>query len=265
MNIGFIGTGNMAGALVRALRKTVSADQIWLSNRTKSKAETLANEIGGNVCSNLDIAKNCQVIYLGVKPNMMQDLLSSLAPILKQREQDFVLISMASGLSLEELTEYAGGNYPIIRIMPNTPAAVGEGMILYCANSAVTPAMIDTMLSTMSAAGRFDEITEKQMDAGSAVAGCGPAFACLFMEALADGGVECGLSRKQALEYAAQMLLGSAKLVLESGQHPGALKDAVCSPGGSTIAGVHALESGGFRAAAMNAVKAAYEKTKYLK
>ena len=265
MKIGFIGTGNMAGALVRALRKTVDADQVLLSNRTRAKAEKLAEEVGAQVCDNELIARECQVIYLGVKPNMMQDLLEGLAPVLQARTQDFVLISMASGVSLDELQAYAGGAYPIIRIMPNTPAAVGAGMILYCANAAVSSDMIEKMLASMTAAGRFDAITEKQMDAGSAVAGCGPAFACLFMEALADGGVECGLSRKQALEYAAQMLMGSAKLLLETGEHPGALKDAVCSPGGSTIAGVHALESGGFRAAAMNAVKAAFEKTKNLK
>ena len=265
MNIGFIGTGNMAGALVRALCKKVDGQQVWLSNRTVSKAQELAREVGATVSTNEAIARACQVIYLGVKPNMMKDLLEELAPVLRQRSQDFVLISMASGVNLDELADYAGGTYPIIRIMPNTPAAVGAGMILYCANQAVTQQMIDDMLRSMAAAGRFDAIAEKQMDAGSAVAGCGPAFACLFMEALADGGVECGLSRKQAMEYAAQMLMGSAKLVLESGQHPGALKDAVCSPGGSTIAGVHALENGAFRSCAMNAVKAAFEKTKNLK
>ena len=265
MNYGFIGTGNMAGALVRALRQNVAADQVFLANRTPEKACKLAEEVGATVTTNAEIARNCQVIYLGVKPNMVQELLTGLAPILRERTRDFTLISMASGVSLEELADYAGGAYPIIRIMPNTPAAVGAGMILYCANAKVPQASVADMLSSMAAAGRFDAIAETQMDAGSAVAGCGPAFAYLFLEALADGGVECGLSRRQAQEYAAQMVMGAAKLLLETGSHPGVLKDTVCSPGGSTIAGVHALERSAFRAAAMDAVKAAFEKTKHLK
>jgi pyrroline-5-carboxylate reductase len=174
------------------------------------------------------------------------------------------MVSMAAGSSIE-LIQSLFGNYPIIRIMPNTPAAIGMGMILYACSKEVTAAQEEAFLQAMSGAGRFLKIDEKLIDAGSAVSGCGPAFADLFIEALADGGVACGLPRAAALEYAAQMVLGSAKLVLESGKHPGELKDAVCSPGGTTIQGVRTLEEAGFRGAVMDAVIAAYERTLELK
>ena len=144
--------------------------------------------------------------------------------------------------------------------MPNTPAAIGEGMILYCAEG-VEPEEKTAFVDVMQAAGSFDELSESLIDAGSAVSGCGPAFVYPFIEAMADGAVACGLPRAKAQLYAAQTLVGAARLVLESGDHPGALKDAVCSPGGSTIQGVRALEQNGFRSAVMEAVIAAYEKT----
>ena len=156
--------------------------------------------------------------------------------------------------------ELAGGSFPVIRVLPNTPVSVGEGMVLYTCSPEVSDDELKSFLSAMSGAGRFSETEEALIDAGSAISGCGPAFADMFMEALADGGVTCGLSRAKALEYAAQMLLGTAKLYLESGKHPGELKDAVCSPGGATIQGVRVLEERGFRGAVMDAVIAAYEK-----
>ena len=145
--------------------------------------------------------------------------------------------------------------------MPNTPVAVGSGVVMYDATENVTEEAKQPCCENLAAAGLLDPLPEKLMDAGSAVAGCGPAVAAMFLEALADGGVACGLPRAKAMEYAAQMLLGTARLALESGQHPGQLKDAVCSPGGSTIQGVRALEQGGLRCAAVEAVIAAYEKT----
>ena len=171
---------------------------------------------------------------------------------------------MAAGLSLNQLNDMAGNNLAIVRIMPNTPALIGKGMTTYCKNELVTDQQLHNLLEDLSAAGRFDAIDEKLMDAASAAAGCSPAYAYMFIEAMADGAVTCGLPRAKAMEYAAHTLLGTAKLFLETGTHPGALKDAVCSPGGSTIAGVRALEQGGFRAAAMNAVEAAYARTKEL-
>ena len=157
--------------------------------------------------------------------------------------------------------ELTGGAYPTIRIMPNTPVSVGSGMILYTASANVTAEDKPAFLQNMAAAGVLDELHEELIDAGCAISGCGPAFVDLFLEALADGGVECGLPRDKALLYAAQMVLGSARLALESDTHPAVLKDRVCSPGGSTIVGVHALEDGAFRATVMGAVSAAYAKT----
>ena len=148
--------------------------------------------------------------------------------------------------------------------MPNTPAAIGQGMILYTANDLVTEADEADFLNLMKEAGAFDRLPEQLIDAGSALSGCGPAFVYLFIEALADGGVKCGLPRDKALCYAAQTVSGAAQMVLTDGRHPGALKDAVCSPGGSTIEGVHALEDGAFRGAVMDAVAAAFKRTKEL-
>lgn len=251
----------MGGALARAACRTLDPAQVIVANRTAAKAEALAAELGCMVGSNETVAREAKYVFLGVKPQMMADLLESIGPILAERADRFVLVSMAAGLKLERLSAMAGGQYPILRIMPNTPAAVGEGVILYAANCEVTPQEIEEFTRGMAAGGMLDPLGEALLDAGSAVAGCGGAFCDLFLEALADGGVACGLPRAKAQQYAAQMLLGSARLMLETGKHPGMLKDEVCSPGGSTIQGVRALETGGFRGAVMEAVIAAYEKT----
>lgn len=264
--IGFIGCGNMGSALAAAAVQSdlIVPAQICLANRTIGKAEELAKRLGGaQTADNTDIAKYCQFIFLGVKPQMMQEVLWEIAPILKQRTDRFVLVSMAAGLSMETIQKLAGGPYPVIRLMPNTPCGIGSGMILYSRTKVHMEEMV-FFLHLMKAAGRFDEISESSIDAGSAVSGCGPAFAYLFAEALADGGVACGLPREKAVEYAAQMLYGSADMILKTGKHPGELKDAVCSPGGSTIQGVRALEQGAFRSSVIEAVIQAYEKTKEL-
>ena len=263
--LGFIGTGNMGGALARAACKSLPSDQVFLANRSAEKAKALAEELDCRVADNTAIAESADFIYLGVKPQMMADMLADIAPILAERQSRFILVSMAAGLTIADIQEMAGGTYPVIRIMPNTPASIGEGMILYTCCKGITKTEEKLFLDSMAGAGRLAAIPESQMDVGAAVSGCGPAFVDLFIEALADGGVACGLPRAQAMEFAAQMVVGSARLVLESGQHPGALKDAVCSPAGSTIQGVRALEKAGFRSAVMEAVIAAYDKTKSLK
>ena len=262
--IGFIGTGNMGGALARAAAKQ-EANRVLLTNRTQAKAEKLALEIGAEAVTQREAAEQADFLFLGVKPQMLPGLAETLAPLLKAREGRFVLVTMAAGTSIEKLLGLLGGEWPVIRIMPNTPASIGQGMILYSPGPGVTAGEEAAFLASMAAAGRFLKLEERLIDAGSSVSGCGPAFADLFIEALADGGVACGLPRKQAQEMAAQMLLGSAALCLESGKHPGVLKDAVCSPGGTTIQGVRVLEERGFRAAVMDAVIAAYEKNFNLK
>lgn len=262
---GFIGTGNMGGAVARAVRKHLDGERLLLANRTASKAEALAQELGCRTVDNETVAETANFIFLGVKPQMMAALLAELGPVLARRTNRFILVTMAAGLTIARIQELSGGNYPVIRIMPNTPAAIGEGMVLYTCSEGVSPDEEQVFLEAMSGAGRLSALSESLMDAGSAVAGCGPAFVDLFIEALADGGVACGLPRAQALEFAAQMTAGAAKLVLSSGQHPGALKDAVCSPGGTTIQGVRALEAAGLRSAVIEAVLASYEKNFDLK
>lgn len=265
MTFGFIGTGNMGGALARAARRRLEGGQLLLANRTEAKAAALAKELGASLSNNRTIAGSADYMFLGVKPQMMGDLLAEIGPELSARRNRFVLVSMAAGLTIADIQAMAGGTYPVLRIMPNTPCSIGEGMVLYTRGPGVTEEEEQTFLEAMAGAGRFAPVPEKLMDAGSAVAGCGPAFVDLFVEALADGGVACGLPRAAAVEFAAQMVLGSARLILESGKHPGELKDAVCSPGGTTIQGVRKLEEAGFRGAVMDAVIAAWEKNGNLK
>lgn len=258
--IGFIGTGNMGGALILAAAKSDSSNELLLSDIITEKAEALAEKTGGKVCDNITAAKEADFLFLGVKPQMLADTMEEIAPVLKERKDRFVLVSMLAAFTCERINKSAGGSYPVIRIMPNTPVSIGEGMILYAANEKVTHEELEFFLKAFEKAGRFSPLAEKLIDAGASVAGCGPAFVDLFIEALADGGVACGLPRAKALEYAAQMTAGAAKLILESGKHPGRLKDEVCSPGGTTIQGVRALEKGGLRSAVTEAVIAAYEK-----
>jgi len=261
---GFIGTGNMGGALARATAKTVAPENIYLADACAEKAAALAQQLGCNCATVTEVAQNCQFIFLGVKPQVMSTMLTNIAPVLKAREQAPVLISMAAGVRICDLQNMADGAYPIIRIMPNIPVSVGEGVILYDATENVSESDIATFRSALSAAGLVDPLPEALIDAGSALSGCGPAFVSLFIDALADGAVACGLTRQQATNYACQTLIGTARMLQETGMTPGALKDAVCSPGGSTIAGVAALEQGGLRAAAMQAVDAAFRRTREL-
>ena len=258
---GFIGIGNMGGAIAAAAVKAVDPGEILVSAKNEAHAQAFAAEHGVTASDNERIAREAKFVVLGVKPQFMAEVLGALKPILEVRT-DAVLVTMAAGLTMKNISDMVGGGYPVIRIMPNTPARVGQGVILYDANDRVRKEDLAEFLAAMEPAGLLDPLPERLIDAGSAVAGCGPAFACLFLEALADGGVACGLPRAKATEYAAQMVLGTAKLLMESGEHPGALKDAVCSPGGSTIQGVRALEDGGFRGTVMEAVIAAYEKSK---
>lgn len=254
----FLGTGNMGGALVRAACRSVGAEEVILSNRTRAKAQALADETGCSVAEdNRAAAESARYLFLGVKPHMVRQLLEEIAPVLTRGQ---VLVSMAAGLTTETLASWAPEGVPILRIMPNTPSAIGKGMTALCAAPDVAEEHLAAVETILAGSGRIERLEERLMDAFSAVAGCGPAFVYPFLEAMADGGVLAGLPRKQAMVFAAQTMLGAAALVLESGEHPGALKDAVCSPGGSTIEGVAALERHGFRGAVLDAVEAAWKK-----
>lgn len=254
MKYGFIGCGNMGGALVRALAKKTK--DILISDPSPA-AQALAQELGCGYGSNEDAAM-CDRVFVAVKPNIVGKALGGVAEILAAKKP--TLISMAAGVTISQLEGYAPQS-PIIRIMPNTPAAVGKGMITYCPNALVSEDTVKDFLVDMEFAGEFDLLDEKLMDVATAVAGCGPAFLYMMVEAMADGAVACGLPRDKAQHYAAATMAGAAAMVLESGKHPGVLKDAVCSPGGSTIAGVGVLEQHGFRGAVMDCVVTAYEKS----
>ncbi len=255
MKYGFIGCGNMGGAIAKALRKETA--DILVSDRS-GRAKALARELGIGYSGSETIAARCDRIFLGVKPHMMQSVLAPLQDLLAQRRP--LLITMAAGLEIARIEEFAGTSLPVIRIMPNTPTAIGKGVIQYCRNSLVDDKVLADWLRDMGHCGLLDNLDEHLIDAASALSGCGPAYMYLFLDALADGAVACGLPRAKAVEYAAATMAGAAEMVMTTAQHPGALKDAVCSPGGSTIAGVRVLEQRGFRGAAMDCVIAAYQK-----
>lgn len=261
MKIGFFGCGNMGGALCRAVHRGMPAATLLLADLDEEKMATLADETGAIPMKTEDMLLEADYVFLGLKPQVLAPVLKILSGRIAASHATY--ISMAAGVTLATLSELLPGK-PVIRIMPNTAVAVGAGMTVYTPSGEVTEKAKADFSRMMSASGRCDEIYEPMMDAACALSGCGPAFAYLFAEALADGAVACGLPRDRAMTYAAATVEGAMRMILETGAHPGALKDAVCSPGGSTIAGVHALERGGLRAAAMDAVTAAFARTKEL-
>ncbi len=258
MKCGFIGTGNMGGALARALK---GKSELYLSDFVPEKAKALADELGGTACDNVCAAQNADYLFIGVKPYMAKEAIDGIFSTLESRAKAPVIVSMLAGVGIEKLESMLPRKMPVIRIMPNIPASSGNGTIMYAANELVSKPKLKAFLDAMADSGVLMPMQEKLIDAGSAISGCGPAFVAMFIEALADGGVVCGLSRADALKLAGGVVAGTARHIAKTGLHPGALKDAVCSPGGTTIQGVRALEEKGFRAATMDAVIKAYEKT----
>lgn len=257
--VAFIGTGNMGSALARAAAKSGRADRLLLANRSQEKARRLAEELGGEAVDNRTAAAEAEVLFLGVKPQHLEEMLAGIGDVLAARRDRFFVVSMVAGRELRALSSLLGGA-PVIRVMPNIPVAVGAGISLFAASPEVTEEEKAFFRELMAASGLVEELNEELMDAATGVTGCGPAFAAMFVEALADGAVKCGLPRAQAIRCAAQMMKGTAELLLETGEHPGALKDRVCSPAGSTIQGVRALEKSAFRSAVTEAVIASWEK-----
>jgi len=265
MKLGFIGTGNMGGALARVVGRAIpDRKEMAVSDKVIERADALAKEIGVETSYNTEIAKNAKFIILGIKPQFMGEVLAEIKDDLLRRsklEDRFVLVTMAAGMTMEKIQQLAGGDYPVIRIMPNLAATVGKAMIMMAKNEHVTTAETEEFIKYFSAAGIIDQLDERLIDVGMAVSGCGPAYVFMAIEALADGAVKCGLPRDKALLYAKKMIEGSAAYALASDKHPEELKDAVCSPGGTTIEGVLALEQMGYRSALSEAVIAAYEKS----
>lgn len=258
IRIGFIGTGNMGGALATAISKNKDV-QLVLSNRTQSKAQALADTLNATVGTNAEAA-GCDYVFIGVKPQQFDDVLEQ---IKESFSKTSVIVSMVAGWPISKIQSLSNG-LPVIRIMPNTPVSIGEGITLLSCSSNVKAESAELLLHLLKTSGQVLPVDEKLINAASAVSGCGPAFVDIFINSLADGAVSVGVPRKQALDIAAQMVIGTAKLVLQTQKHPELLKDEVCSPAGSTIEGVIALENGNFRSSVINAVRASAEKNSKL-
>ena len=254
---GFIGTGNMGGALAKAA--SLSTKDILLADHFADKAQALAEKLGVDSADNIAVVKNCRYVFLGVKPQMMSEMLSGIKDALRCRD-DIVLVTMAAGLKIETIRTMAGGAYKTIRIMPNTPVEVGEGEILYTPSENVTEAELADFLNLMRHAGQLTAIPESLMDAGCSLSGCGPAFVFKFIRALAQGGIDAGIDGDTALALAAQTVIGAAKLLTASPLDADTLIKNVCSPGGSTIEGVKSLDGDGFEQIVAQAVSASYKR-----
>jgi pyrroline-5-carboxylate reductase len=287
-NIACIGSGNMGSALMKGAVKTLGAEHVSFTDADQDKAKALAKELGAKVyTSNYDAVKEADFVFLAVKPQVLGTVLEEIAPALRMRvdeQKPVTLVSMAPGWTIKKLqilldvgsvAKLMGPDWsevnptltkpiPVVRIMPNTPALVSQGVITIAASPQVSEETLTELEEILGTAGMVDRIDETYLDAVTGLSGSGPAFVYLFIEALADGGVQAGLPRDKALRYAAQTVLGAAAMVKETGKHPGELKDMVTSPGGTTIAGIAALENGAFRGTVMNAVEAAYRRSKKL-
>lgn len=260
--IGFIGTGNMGRAMVKGLAKSGLYQQqdLYIYDRNLTVAKELARDLGIQSTETPQaLVKACDRIIFAVKPNVLPTVLRALVP---EVTADKVVISVAAGISLEKLASILGADHKIVRVMPNTPALVGMGMSAVTQNDQVTQAELAEVLAIFASFGKAEAVSESLIDAVVGVSGSAPAYVYLFIEALADGAVMEGIPRAQAYEFAAQTVMGSAQMVLETGQHPGELKDMVCSPGGTTIAAVKTLEEAGLRAAVIQAVQVAAEKNR---
>lgn len=260
-SIGFIGAGNMASAIIKgAIEKNViQPDHIHIFDVDSNKCNTLSSNLGIKIYDSVNaLCKGSDIILLAVKPNIMSSVLNEI------RETDNPIVSIAAGWSADMIKSIVGTERSVLRLMPNTPLMVGEGMSVFETPSNFGSEHRQFVEDVFSALGKIEHAPLKLMDAVTAVSGSGPAYVYMFIEAMSDAGVLCGLPRDKAMKLAAQTVLGAAKTVMDTGIHPGALKDAVCSPGGTTIEAVKALETNGFRGAVITAVEQCANKSKAL-
>lgn len=265
--VGFIGCGNMGGALARAAAASGALSRLYLSDRDGEKAAALAAACGdlAEVLDGTETAARADLLFLAVKPQVMAAALAELAPALAEREAgSFTVVSMAAGVSIAGIEEMLGFSPAIIRIMPNTPCSLGAGVTVYAKNAGVTAEAEEAFLAVMKTSGLVDPLPEDKIDAACALSGSGPAFVYLFAKSLAAAAEECGLPREKAAAYAAATLQGASEMLLAHGD-PDALIRAVCSPGGTTLAGLSALEARDFEGVAGEAVRAAYRRAQEMK
>jgi len=261
--IGFIGGGNMAEALIKGLVKgTFPAAQIIVSEPSSERRRLLESRYGvGFAADNLSLVRECPLVILAIKPQLLNEVVGGFAAALGS---DQLLVSILAGVTTTTLEESFDGQPRVVRAMPNTPALVGEGATALCAGRFASVDDLAAARHIFEAVGSVHLVAESQMDAVTGLSGSGPAYVFTVIEALADGGVREGLPRETALHLAVQTVLGAACLVKESGEHPALLRDKVCSPGGTTIAAVQALEERGLRGTLMAAVAAAAQRSREL-
>jgi pyrroline-5-carboxylate reductase len=262
--VGFIGGGNMGEALIKGLvaANLVPPEAIYASDVRVDRLRTLEQQYGVQlVQDNAELVREADVVILAVKPQIMAPVVRQISAAVTPKK---LLISIAAGVSTMTIRAALGKDARLIRVMPNTPALVLEGVTAIGKAEGLDPGDLDTAGEIFSAVGRVVTLDEELMDAVTGLSGSGPAYVALVIESLADGGVKMGLDRATAMTLATQTVLGAARLVIENGLHPGVLKDMVCSPGGTSIAGVHALEEGGIRHAFMRAVERATVRSREL-
>lgn len=259
MKLGFIGAGNMGSAILKGILRDgrLPAGELAVTDKLPEMRERFASEGVHVMDDNRALVQACECILLAIKPVYAAQVLREIHDDL---EGKFV-ISIVAGWTYEMLEDALPQSAHFVRVMPNTPLAVGEGMSLLCSHCRCSKEEFTFAKSIFEAAGKAMQVEAHVFVAATSINGCGPAFVYQFIEALADGAVRFGVPRAMAYELAAQTLIGASKMVLETGEHPGKLKDAVCSPGGTTIEGVYALEKGSMRAAVMDALAATIEKT----
>jgi len=262
MKIGFIGGGNMGGAIIGGIVSSgiYKGEDIFVVDLFEENVDRLVEKYGierGN--DNKKIAETSDILFLAVKPNVYSDVISEIKNYVSENS---VVVSIAAGKSIKEIEALFGKNIKLVRVMPNTPALVGEGMAALSGNENVTNEEVLKIADIFKCFGKAEIVPEKMMDIVTAVSGSSPAFVYMFIEAMADAAVLGGMPRGQAYKFAAQTVLGSAKMVLDTGLHPGALKDMVCSPAGTTIEAVAELEKRGLRTAVIEAVRVCEAKSK---
>lgn len=265
MKVGFIGTGNMASAIIKGMiaKGFMEPSDIYVSSLQLPKLKKFAEETGTTFCpSNEELVAQVDVVILAVKPNLFEKILPGLQPNLQDRKP--LIVSIAAGVSLEKIQRLIGDDYtnPIVRVMPNVNAMIGESMSAVSKNEHVTTAQMDFVLGMFNAVGLAIEIEERYFSIFIGIAGSAPAYAYLFIDSLARGALKAGMNKEQATRIAAQTVLGSAKMILESNEAPWVLIDKVCSPGGTTIAGISALEDRNFISTVMHAVEATIQRDK---
>ena len=262
MQLGFIGCGNMATAMIKGIieNNIISKDEIIGADLLAASTEKVQKELGIHVTSdNKEVAKSAEVIVLSVKPQFYEEVIDEIKDIITESQ---IIVTIAPGKTLDWLNGQFGKEVKIVRTMPNTPALVGEGITAACYNQNVKPEELEYIVSILKGFGKCEVISEHLMDVVVSVSGSSPAYVFMFIEAMADAAVADGMPRTQAYQFAAQAVYGSAKMVLETGKHPAELKDMVCSPGGTTIEAVRVLEEKGMRSAVFEAMKACTRKAK---